>query len=189
MALQGHAFQSYLLTGQITPKMRARISPAMFTACFKARDDKSFIVSITDTERREKVFELAGLDKDPSRFETWEKINQNHEKALDALEAAFATKPREEWLTKLIEADVVCAPVYNHAEIAADPQVLENDYIVDVNHPTEGPIRVLNNPIQLSRRRPKIGVAPELGQHADEILREVGYSETEIADLRKQEVI
>ncbi len=189
LALQGHAFQSYLLTGQIPQKMRARISPTMFAACFKARDGKSFIVSINDIERREKFFELAGLDKDPSRFDTLEKIDQNHEKTLDALEAVFSTKPRDEWLKKLIEADVVCAPVYNHAEIAADPVVIENEYVVEVNHPTEGPIRVLNNPIQLSKRRPKIGVAPELGQHADEILREVGYSEIEITNLRKQEVI
>ena len=54
---------------------------------------------------------------------------------------------------------------------------------------TEGSIRVLNNPVQLSKRQPKIGVAPELGQHTDEVLGELGYSETEIADLRKQEVI
>jgi formyl-CoA transferase len=161
----------------------------MFTACFNAGDDRAFIVSITDIERREKFFELAGLEKEPSRFKTWEKISQNHEKALQGLEAAFATQSRDEWLKKLIEADVVCAPVYNHAEIAADPQVIENEYVVEIDHPTEGSIRVLNNPIQLSKSRPKIGVAPELGQHTDEILREFGYSKAEIADLREQKVI
>jgi crotonobetainyl-CoA:carnitine CoA-transferase CaiB-like acyl-CoA transferase len=188
LALQGHTFQSSLLTEQI-PKMRGRITPAVFSAGFKAEDGKSFIVHTTDSEKRENVFEIAGLDKDLNRFDTWEKIDQSHEGALDALEAAFATKPRDEWLKLLVEADVVCAPVFTHVEIAADPQVIENNYIVEVNHPTEGSIRVLNNPVQLSKRQPKIGVAPELGQHTDEILREVGYSKAEIIDLREQKVI
>ena len=189
LALQGHTFQSYLLTGQIPKKRRGRVSPAIFCAGFKARNGKYFIVNTADIEKREKVFEIAGLDRDPSRFETWEKIDQNHEKALAALDAAFVARPRDEWLKKLIEADVVCAPIYDYAEIAADPQVIENEYIVEVNHPTEGRIRVSNNPIQLSKRRPKIGVAPELGQHTDEVLREVGYSKAEIANLREQKVI
>ena len=188
LALQGVAFQTSLLAGQL-PKMRGRITPASFSAGFKAGDGKSFIVHTTDSEKREKVFEIAGLDKDLNRFGTWEKIDQSHEGALDALDAAFANKPRDEWLKLLVEADIVCAPVFTHAEIAAAPQVIENNYIVEVDHPTEGSIRVLKNPVQLSKRQPKVGVAPELGQHTDEILREVGYSKAEINDLREQKVI
>lgn len=188
LALQGNTFQSSLLAGQL-PKMRGRITPGIFCVSFEAKDGKSFIVQTTDTEKRENVFKIAGLDKDPNRFDTWEKINQSHEGELDALEAAFATKPRDEWLKQLIEADIVCSPVYTHAEIAADPVVIENEYVVEVNHPTEGPIRVLNNPVQLSKRQPKIGVAPEHGQHTDEVLREMGYSKADINDLREQKVI
>lgn len=188
LALQGNTFQSSLLAGQL-PKMRGRITPGIFCVSFEAKDDKSFIVQTTDNEKRENVFKIAGLGKDLNRFDTWEKINQSHEGALDALEAAFATKPRDEWLKQLVEADIVCAPVYTHAEIAADPVVIENEYVVEVNHPTEGPIRVLNNPVQLSKRQPKIGVAPEHGQHTDEVLREMGYSKADINDLREQKVI
>jgi len=188
LALQGHTFQSSLLAGQLL-KMRGRITPGIFCASFKAKDGKSFIINTTDSEKREKAFEIAGLDKNLNRFDTMEKINQSHEGALEALDVAFATKPRDEWLKQMVEADIVCAPVFTHAEIAADPQVTENRYVVEINHPTEGSIRVLNNPVQLSKRQPKIGVAPELGQHTDEVLGELGYSETEIADLRKQEVI
>jgi len=84
---------------------------------------------------------------------------------------------------------VVCAPVYDLAEVAADPQVWANEYLVEIEHPKEGKIRILNNPVTLSNQRARVGPAPALGQHNDEVLKEAGYSEVEIADLREQEVI
>ena len=108
---------------------------------------------------------------------------------IDAFQEVFATKPRDEWLRILVDADIVCAPVYNHAEVSSDPQVIANEYVVEIDHPTEGPIRVLGNPIHLGKHKARIGVAPLLGQHNGEVLREAGYSEEEIAQLREEGVI
>ncbi len=106
-----------------------------------------------------------------------------------AFDAVFATKTRDEWLKILVEADIVCAPVYSYPEVASDPQVLANEYVVEINHPTEGSARIIGNPIHLSRCEARTGVAPLLGQHTEEIFKEAGYSSEEIAAFRKEEVI
>ena len=188
VALQGATFLAHLITGHIPQKRRGRITTTIFASSFTGKDGKSFIIQTVGAEKRDRVFELAGLDKDP-RFDTREKRHQNEEEMFAAFDALFATKDRDEWLKLLIDKDIVCAPVYNYAEVATDPQVLENEYVVEINHPTEGAVKIIGNPIHFSKYKARIGVAPLLGQHADEILKEAGYSETEIAELREQEVI
>ena len=188
VSLQGATFLAYLLAGHIPERKRGRISGTIFASNFTGKDGKSFIIQTVGAEKRDRVFELAGLDKD-SRFDTREKRHQNEKEMFEAFDDAFATKTRDEWLKLLVDADIVCAPVYNYAEVAADPQVLENEYVVEINHPTEGAIKVLGNPIHFSKHKARIGVAPLLGQHTDEILKEAGYSEAEIAELREQEVV
>jgi crotonobetainyl-CoA:carnitine CoA-transferase CaiB-like acyl-CoA transferase len=188
VALQGATFLAHLLTGHVPKKRRGRITTTIFASAFTARDGKSFIIQTVGAEKRDKVFELAGLDQDP-RFDTREKRHQNEEEMFQAFDAVFASKTREEWLKILVEADIVCAPVYSYPEVAQDPQVKANDYVVEINHPTQGPTRVIGNPIHLSRHRPRIGSAPLLGQDTDQILKDEGYSEVEIAGLRQEEVI
>lgn len=188
VALQGATLLTNPLTGQVLKKSKGRITSTIFSCSFMAADDKSFIIQTVGGEKRDRAFAIAGLDKDP-RFDTREKRKQNQEEMIEAFQAVFLTKTREEWLKILVEADVVCAPVYNYAEVSSDPQVIANEYIVEINHPTEGPIRVLGNPIHLSKHDAKIGVAPLLGQHTDEVLKEVGYSREEIASMKEEEVI
>jgi len=186
--LQGATMLANPLTGHIPTKSRGRITTTIFACSFMGSDGKSFIIQTVGKEKRDKVFKIAGLDKD-TRFDTREKRQKNKEEMIDAFQEVFSTKPRDEWLQILVEADVVCAPVYNHAEVSADPQVIANEYIVEINHPTQGPIRVLGNPIHLGHHKARIGVAPLLGQHTDAILKEAGYTDEEITSLKAEEVV
>jgi crotonobetainyl-CoA:carnitine CoA-transferase CaiB-like acyl-CoA transferase len=80
---------------------------------------------------------------------------------------------------------VFCARVQDYAAIAEDPQVLANGYIVEVPRPDGDPVRMVATPVQFSKTPTAIrGLAPEHGQHTEEILLEAGYSWDQIEELR-----
>ena len=75
-------------------------------------------------------------------------------------------------------------------EVFADPQVQHLHMAAPVHHPVLGDIELVNQPIELSRTPSEIRTAtPECGEHTDEVMHELGYSDGEIADLRKRIVI
>ena len=97
----------------------------------------------------------------------------------------FASRTTAEWSERLAAEEQRFAPVRSHSEVAADPQVAANDYIVDVEHPDWGRIQMIGCPITLSDTPTRWGVvAPELGQHTEEVLVEMGFTWDEIGQLR-----
>ena len=86
--------------------------------------------------------------------------------------------------------DFIFAPVQTIAELKDDPQVIANDYIADVDHPVLGPVKLANHPIHYSETPSSIRtVAPDLGQHTEEILLEIGYEWPDITSLQDKGVI
>jgi crotonobetainyl-CoA:carnitine CoA-transferase CaiB-like acyl-CoA transferase len=85
---------------------------------------------------------------------------------------------------------VPCAPIVPLQEVLQHPQVRENSYVVQHEHPVWGVIEQTGVLAKLSRT-PGLshGPAPELGQHTDEVLRELGYGDGEIAALRQRRVL
>ena len=71
-----------------------------------------------------------------------------------------------------------------------DPQVLENDYVVEFDHPTAGRVKEMGYPVRFSETPAQIvREAPEFGQHTEEVLQELGYSWEEIGAFREQGVV
>ena len=133
--------------------------------------------------------EFAPLHADP-RFATQEARKQHGPELITALEPILRTKTRDEWLTYLGTYDVLCAPVYNYAELFADPQVQHNSMVVEQEHPTAGRIKVIGVPVKFSATPGEVGpAAPRVGEHTQEILQELGYDNTLIERWRQEQMI
>jgi crotonobetainyl-CoA:carnitine CoA-transferase CaiB-like acyl-CoA transferase len=94
------------------------------------------------------------------------------------------------WVETLNAAGVPCGPVNSVAEVFSDPQIQAQQMVIEVDHPGYGIVRMLGFPIKLSGTPCQVRrCAPGLGEHSDEVLAELDYSEAERAAWRRDGVI
>lgn len=106
------------------------------------------------------------------------------------LRALFRTRPRDEWVRLLQTADVCVGPVATVDEVVRDPQFAARGLFAQVDHPRLGPLPQVAFPVKLSVTPGRVRTpAPELGQHTDELLAELGYDAAARAALRRDGVI
>jgi crotonobetainyl-CoA:carnitine CoA-transferase CaiB-like acyl-CoA transferase len=99
-------------------------------------------------------------------------------------------RPTAHWLEKFRAADIWCGPVYGYADLVDDPQIKHNGTFVEYDHPTEGRVKVPGFPIRFSRTPSAITRgAPLVGEHSEDILREAGRSDADIAQLIESGVV
>jgi crotonobetainyl-CoA:carnitine CoA-transferase CaiB-like acyl-CoA transferase len=115
---------------------------------------------------------------------------RNRPKLTPLLAEIFKTKSSAEWLEKLEADGVPAGPIYKLDEVFADPQVRHLGIAVPLHHPTRGDVRVVGQPITLSRTPASVvSSLPEPGAHTDEILHDIGYSNLEIENFYAKKII
>jgi crotonobetainyl-CoA:carnitine CoA-transferase CaiB-like acyl-CoA transferase len=115
---------------------------------------------------------------------------RNRERLRALIDARIGAATVDAWIERLNGAGVPCGRVMNLAEVFADPQVLAQEMVLEVEHPGHGPVRMTGFPVKLGAtpaqlRRP----APRLGEHTEALLRELDYAPEQIASLRSAGVI
>jgi crotonobetainyl-CoA:carnitine CoA-transferase CaiB-like acyl-CoA transferase len=128
------------------------------------------------------------LSEDP-RFITNPQRVTNRQALIAILEEIFATKSVEEWLRLCEKATVPAARINSIEQVFQDEQVIARNLQASIKLGDEE-ITMLNSPILIGAERPEIRYAPpQLGEHTEQVLAEVGYSEAEILMLREKQAI
>ncbi len=136
-----------------------------------------------------KAIERADLTED-ARYATPEARAEHASELVDIIENLFRMKTYQEWKEILSLNKLIWAPLQTPLEVTQDEQAIANDYFCDWDHPDYGRIKLLNNPIKLSRSPAEnVCKAPNLGEHTEQILEGLGYEPKRIEELRNSGII
>lgn len=115
---------------------------------------------------------------------------RNRPALMGLLAQIFASASSAEWLARLEAHGVPAGPIYRMNEVFDDPQVRHLNIAQPVEHHERGHIRLVGQPVTLSRTPASIATAmPDKGEHSDAILEDIGYSAADIARLRAQNIV
>ncbi|MEE8421259.1 MAG: CaiB/BaiF CoA-transferase family protein [Dehalococcoidia bacterium] len=123
---------------------------------------------------------------DDERFNTHQLRIENGVQAFDELQAAIGTITRDELGPRLDEHDLPWSPIFDAADAAADEQARVNGYFPQKQHRSGTTIETVAPPLRLRDEPHQFGPAPEVGEHTEEVLLELGYEWDDIAALRER---
>ena len=162
------------------PYQALRASDGWFTV--GANNDKLFEALCAALSRPD-------LAADP-RFPTVRDRMRHRAALIPEIERTTVTGTRAHWLARLDQAGVPAGPINDYSEALSDPHTLARDMVVDLVHPSAGPIKALGVPVKLSDTPGAVDrPAPRLGQDNADILAELGYTDAERRDLEAKGVI
>ncbi|HEX7889777.1 MAG TPA: formyl-CoA transferase [Ramlibacter sp.] len=154
-------------------------------------DPNAYIYFITQAPVWESICKVIGEETwitDPSYATP--KARLPHLKTIfSRIEEWTKTKTKFEAMEILNKYDIPCGPILSMKEIAEDESLRATGTIVEVDHPKRGKYLSVGNPIKLSDSPTEVTRSPLLGEHTDEVLKQLGYSKDQIAELRTAKVV
>ena len=181
----------YLMQGEVPGQVGNDHPTGMPTSAYRTRDGyinvaahgEAIWVRFCKALAREGWIDRPEFRTEPDRAGSRKLLNEEINAVLEA-------KTSAEWIDALNAAGVPCGPIYSIDQVFADPQVQHLRAAATVKHPKLGDIRIVNQAVKLSRTPASMARAtPELGEHTNEILAELGYGAADIDSLRQGKAV
>jgi crotonobetainyl-CoA:carnitine CoA-transferase CaiB-like acyl-CoA transferase len=187
-----NAATAYLVGGEVQGRWGSAHPSLVPYQAFRARDGY-FIVG-AGNERLWKAFcEVLGTAEwaDDPRYDSNAKRVERRAELVGLIEARLAARGRDEWVAAFAAAGLPAGPINDMAQVFSDPQVAHRQMVVEVEHPTAGPVRLPGIPVKFGGTPARVqGPPPLLGEHTDEVLRGIlGLDDAAVASLRAEGVV
>jgi len=183
---------NYLVSGAV-PQRQGTAHPNIVPYQAFAAADTSLIIAVGNDPQFVKFCECLGREDlaVDSRFKTNALRVENREVLIPLIAAKIALRPAGEWLQTLERSGIPCGPVNTVDNVFADPQTKARDMLIEVPHPTIGPLKLAGSPLKLaSLDQPPRRPPPLLGEHTDQVLASLlQMSAAEIRQLRDSGVV
>jgi formyl-CoA transferase/CoA:oxalate CoA-transferase len=189
--LLSHQAFNYFVTGEEPKRMGSSHPNIVPYQAFETID--GYIIVAVGSEKLWKQFcniiERTDLAENP-RFKTNADRVVNRDELIKELNTIFRSKSTSFWLEKLEKGGIPVAPILTVGQVLNDEHVKYRGMVFEIQHPEAGMIKMLGTPFKLSVTPGRVRYSPPTrGQHTYEILKELGYSDNEIFELKSKRVV
>jgi crotonobetainyl-CoA:carnitine CoA-transferase CaiB-like acyl-CoA transferase len=198
VAMLANLGANYLVSGKAPGRAgnaHQNIVPSqVFEVALAADGSKEYLIlAVGNDSQYARFCDIAGcpeLAVDPRFAKNQDRV-RNRGVLIPMLEPIMKSRAKSDWLAALEAAKVPCGAINNLAEVFADPQVKERGMVTQWEHPLQPALRLVSSPIKLSATPVRQHLPPPLlGQHTDEVLRELlDCSEERLSELRNSQAI